>query len=77
LLRTSATRAGTQAHKLLVGLEERGYIRRKPLERRAIQVVQRVSRFEAFKFDPVSKALLPLTFSRDGTQKEKALTLNA
>jgi len=47
----------TQAHKLLVGLEKRGFIRRKPFERRAIEVVRPISRFEIFTFDPATKSL--------------------
>jgi repressor LexA len=47
----------TQAHKLLVGLEQRGFIRRTPHGHRAIEVVQPVSRFRAFKFDPKTKSL--------------------
>jgi len=45
------------ALKLLVGLEKRGYIRRKRYERRAIEVVRTVSRFEVLKFDPKTKSL--------------------
>ncbi len=50
-------RSRTQAIRLLVGLEERGFIRRVPYRQRAIKVLHPVSRFEAFKFDPVSKSL--------------------
>ena len=47
----------TRAVRLLVGLEERGFIRRTRYRRRAIKVLHPISRFEAFKFDPVSKSL--------------------
>jgi repressor LexA len=47
----------TPAHKLLVGLEQRGFIRRSRYGRHAIEVLAPVSRFEAFKFDPKSKSL--------------------
>jgi repressor LexA len=47
----------TQAHKLLVGLEQRGFIRRTPYGHRAIEVLHPVSKFQAFKFDPKTKAL--------------------
>jgi repressor LexA len=50
-------RSRTQAHKLLVGLEERGFIRRTRYGHRAIELVKPISRFEAFKFDPTTKAL--------------------
>ena len=47
----------TQAHRLLVGLEQRGFIRRERYGHRAIEVVKPVSRFEAFRFDATTKAL--------------------
>ncbi len=50
-------RSRSQAVRLLEGLEERGFIRRVPYRRRAIEVLHPVSRFEAFRFDPVSKSL--------------------
>jgi hypothetical protein len=40
-----------------VGLEERGFIRRTRYGHRAIELVKPISRFEAFKFDPTTKAL--------------------
>ncbi len=48
---------------LLESLEARGFIRRVPYRRRAIKVLHPVNRFEAFKFDPVSKSL-----KRSGTR---------
>ena len=45
------------ALKLLLGLESRGYIRRKRYGHRSIEVTRPVSRFEAFKFDPKTKRL--------------------
>lgn len=50
-------RSRTQAHKLLVGLEERGFIRRTRYGHRAIELVKPISRFETFKFDRKSKSL--------------------
>ncbi len=50
-------RIRSQAVRLLESLEARGFIRRVPYRRRAIKVLHPVSRFEAFKFDPVSKSL--------------------
>ena len=45
-------RSPTMARRLLIGLEERGFIRRLPAKDRAIEVVKPVSRFAAFRFDP-------------------------
>ena len=50
-------RSPTMARRLLIGLEERGFIRRLPAKDRAIEVVRPVSRFEAFRFDPRTKKL--------------------
>ena len=50
-------RSPTMARRLLIGLEERGFIRRLPAKDRAIEVVKPVSRFAAFRFDPRAKAL--------------------
>ena len=50
-------RSPTMARRLLIGLEERGFIRRLPAKDRAIEVVKPVSRFEVFRFDPKSKVL--------------------
>ena len=50
-------RSPSMARLLLIGLEERGFIRRLPAKDRAIEVVKSVSRFEVFRFDPKSKAL--------------------
>jgi repressor LexA len=50
-------RSPTMARRLLVALEERGFIRRLPAKDRAIEVVKSVSRFEVFRFDPESKTL--------------------
>jgi SOS-response transcriptional repressor LexA len=44
-------RSATTGQRLLVGLEERGFIRRLPRKDRAIEVVRPVSRFATFKFD--------------------------
>ncbi len=45
------------ARRLLIGLEERGFIRRLPAKDRAIEVVKPVSRFATFRFDVERKAL--------------------
>ena len=45
-------RSPTMARRLLIGLEERGFIRRLPAKDRAIEVVKPVSRFATFRFDP-------------------------
>ena len=50
-------RSPTMARRLLIGLEQRGFIRRLPSKVRAIEVVRPVSRFAAFHFDPTAKAL--------------------
>ena len=50
-------RSPSMARRLLIGLEERGFIRRLPAKDRAIEVVKPVSRFATFKFDPKSKEL--------------------
>ena len=50
-------RSTTMARRLLIGLEERGFIRRLSSKVRAIEVVKPVSRFEVFRFDPRAKAL--------------------
>jgi SOS-response transcriptional repressor LexA len=50
-------RSKPAALKVLVGLEKRGCIRRNRYERRAVEVVRPVSRFEVFKFDPSTKSL--------------------
>ena len=44
-------RSPTMARRLLIGLEERGFIRRLPAKDRAIEVLKPVSRFAAFSFD--------------------------
>ena len=49
-------RSPTMAKRLLAGLEERGFIRRRT-GYRAIEVVKPVSRFAAFCFDARAKAL--------------------
>ena len=41
-------RSPTMARRFLIGLEERGFIRRLPAKDRAIEVVKPVSRFAAF-----------------------------
>jgi hypothetical protein len=45
------------ARRLLIDLDERGFIRRLPAKGRAIEVVKPVSRFAAFRFDTWSKSL--------------------
>jgi hypothetical protein len=45
------------ARRLLMGLEERGFIRRLPAKDRAIEVLKPVSRFAAYRFDPERKVL--------------------
>lgn len=43
------------AHKLIAGLELRGFIRRTPHVARGIHVVRRVSRFRAYTFNLSTK----------------------
>ena len=50
-------RSPTMARRLLIGLEERGFIRRLPAKDLAIEVIKPVSRFAAYRFDPERKAL--------------------
>jgi SOS-response transcriptional repressor LexA len=50
-------RSPSMARRLLIGLEERGFIRRLPAKDRAIEVMKPVSRFSTFRFDPASKSL--------------------
>ena len=50
-------RSPTMARRLLMGLEERGFIRRLPEKDRAIEVLKPVSRFATFRFDPKMKSL--------------------
>ena len=50
-------RSPSPARRLLIGLEERGFIRRLPDKDRAIEVIKPVSRFAAYRFDPERKAL--------------------
>ena len=50
-------RSPSMARRLLMALEDRGFIRRLPAKDRAIEVVKPISRFEVFRFDPKSKAL--------------------
>ena len=52
-------RSKCSAHGLLLGLEDRGFIRCMPSRWRAIQVVTPISRFEFLRFDDQSKALRP------------------
>ena len=49
--------SASMARRLLMGLEERGFIRHLPAKDRAIEVVRPLSRFAAYRFDPESKAL--------------------
>jgi repressor LexA len=60
-------RSMNHAHKLLLGLEERGFIRRLPHRARAIEVVRPVSRFAFHRFDDESKALRPSAFPQKET----------
>ena len=50
-------RSPTMARRLLIGLEERGFIRRLAAKDRAIEVLKPVSRFATFRFDPKAKSL--------------------
>ena len=50
-------RSATTAQRLLVGLEERGFVRRLAGKDRAIEVLRPVSRFATFRFDDTSKRL--------------------
>ena len=50
-------RSPTMARRLLIGLEERGFIRRLEAKDRAIEVLKPVSRFATFRFDAKTKAL--------------------
>ena len=50
-------RSPSRARRLLIGLEQRGFIRRLASKARAIEIVTPVSRFAAFRFDPTAKAL--------------------
>jgi repressor LexA len=50
-------RSPTMARRLLMGLEERGFIRRLEAKDRAIEVLKPVSRFATFRFDPNNKVL--------------------
>lgn len=48
----------SHAHKLIVGLQARGFIRKLPYRARAIEVLRPVSRFAAYRFDEGKKALV-------------------
>ena len=50
-------RSPSLARRLLIGLEERGFIRRLPDRVRAIEVLKPVSRFATYRFDPDNKVL--------------------
>ena len=50
-------RSPTMARRLLIGLEERGFIGRLPAKDRAIEVVKPVSRFAALSLDVRTKSL--------------------
>jgi repressor LexA len=50
-------RSQTTARHLLLGLEQRGFIRRLESKDRAIEIVRPISRFAAFRFDTRTKAL--------------------
>lgn len=45
------------AHRLLCGLEERGFIARLPRRRNAISVVRPTSRFAVFRFNNATKKI--------------------
>jgi SOS-response transcriptional repressor LexA len=53
-------RSASPARRLLIGLEQRGFIRRLEGKDRAIEVTRPVSRFGAYRFDPKSKSLKPI-----------------
>jgi len=55
-------RSNNHAQRLLVGLEERGLIRRLPHAARAIEVLKPVSRFAFHRFDDETKQLRPFVF---------------
>ena len=50
-------RSATTAQRLLVGLEQRGFIRRLAGKDRAIEVLRPVSRFATYRFDAKTKSL--------------------
>jgi repressor LexA len=50
-------RSWSQARRLLIGLDQRGFIRRQPGKHRAIEVTRPVSRLTAYRFDPRTKSL--------------------
>jgi repressor LexA len=52
-------RGKTQIERMLVGLEERGIIRRLPHRARAIEVLRPQSRIAFMRFDDQSKSLRP------------------
>lgn len=58
----------THALKLVLGLEERGFIRRMPNRARAIEVVRPVSRFAAFKVNDDTKGLEPMGLKRENPE---------
>ena len=49
-------RSPSPARRLLIGLEERGFIRRLPEKDRAIEVLKPVSRVATFLFDPTTRS---------------------
>jgi len=54
-------------HRLIKGLEERGFIRRAPGRARGIEVIRPVSRLEVHRFNPETKEVEAVT------EKEKSL----
>ena len=50
-------RSPSMARRLLIGLEERGFVRRLPGKDRAIEVVKPVSRFAVYRFNAKTKSL--------------------
>lgn len=50
-------RSKAAAQRLMIGLEQRGFIRRLPARARAIEVIRPVSRFAVFQFDNEAKTL--------------------
>lgn len=57
-------RSNNHAQRLLVGLEERGLIRRLPHAARAIEVLRPVSRFAFYRLDDETKQLRPFAFPK-------------
>ena len=54
-------RSAQYAHRLVEGLEERGFIRRLPHRARAIEIARPVSRFAVYRFNPETKGVEVMT----------------